>query len=243
MTLPNWRFLVLDTETTGTNPAVDAVVEFAAAELDLAAGTLRSASWLVNPERPIPPEASAVHHLVDEDVVLAGDLGTVLDIAELRFEHRDTILAAHNAAFDAGFLPEGWKPAVCTLRLARHLWPEMPKHTNQYLRYALKLEVPGAKGLAAHRAEADALVTAALLRRELEEMERQHPGLLASWGSGEDLVAWANRPVLLTTCYFGSKYHGVPWVNVPKDYLTWMVRTVTDMDTDTRFTVETLLKA
>ena len=241
MTLPDWRFLVIDTETTGLDPAVDRVVEFAVAELNMAEGTLRSSSWLVNPERAIPPEASAVHHLVDEDVALAGDLGTVLDLAEYRFEHRDAILAAHNAAFDAGFLPKGWKPTVCTLRLARHLWPEMPKHTNQYLRYALKLEVPGAKGLAAHRAEADALVTATLLRRELEELERQHPGLMASWGGGDELAAWANRPVLLTTCFFGSKHRGVAWADVPKDYLNWVIRNVSDLDADTRFTVETML--
>ncbi len=61
------RLLVVDTETTGIDVTTDRVVELGAAYFDggRPAGLRRT---LVDPERPIPPEASAVHGIRDEDV-------------------------------------------------------------------------------------------------------------------------------------------------------------------------------
>ena len=193
----------------------------------------------MDPGVPIPPEASAIHHIVDRHVQGAPLLAQVLPT----FQGSDfDVYVAHNAAFDFGFLPAGGRPVLCTLRLAKKLWPGLPRHGNQYLRYALGLEVPEAEGLPAHEALADALVTARLLLRQLETVHAGGVAGLPECPGLRDLIAWTEAPNLLITCQFGNKHRGLPWERVPKDYLQWMKREVRDMDPDTRYTVDYYLK-
>jgi exodeoxyribonuclease X len=236
MTLAELTYLVVDTETTGLDPGADRVVSVAGVWTRPGQGGYRRESFLVDPGRPIPPEASAIHHIVDKHVLGAPTLAQVLPA----FQKDDfDVYVAHNAAFDFGFLPSGGRPVLCTMRLARKLWPKLPKYSNQYLRYALGLDVPEAEGLAAHEALADALVTSRLLLKELEVLaETPQPGLETI----QDLLAWVQAPNLLVTCQFGSKHRGVPWAQVPKDYLAWMKREVKDLDADLRHTVEFYLR-
>ncbi|MDP3938850.1 MAG: 3'-5' exonuclease [Deltaproteobacteria bacterium] len=65
-----------DTETTGTDPRQDRIVEFAAVKLhpDGRRETMRT---LVNPKEPIPREASAIHGITDEAVSDAPTFGEV----------------------------------------------------------------------------------------------------------------------------------------------------------------------
>jgi exodeoxyribonuclease X len=236
MTLANLTYLVVDTETTGLDPLTDRVVSVAGVWVRPGQGALRRESVLVNPGIPIPPEASAIHHIVDRHVAGAPSLAEVLPL----FQQGDfDAYVAHNAAFDFGFLPDQGRPVLCTMRLARKLWPRLPRYSNQYLRYALPLEVPEAEGLPAHEALADALVTSRLLLRELEWLrDNPVPGI----GTLQELLAWVQAPNLLETCTFGSKHRGTPWAQVPKDYLQWMKREVKDMDKDLRHTVEHYLQ-
>lgn len=62
--------VVLDLETTGTNPRLDRIVELAAVKL-FPDG--RRESWVkrINPQRAIPAEASAIHGISDADVAAA----------------------------------------------------------------------------------------------------------------------------------------------------------------------------
>ncbi len=228
-----------DLETTGLSPATDRIVEMASVMAKVGHGVFGSWSTLVNPGIPIPATASAIHHLVDEDVADAHPLEVVLPrLVEGEFQ----AVAAHNAPFDLGFVSFPDKPALCTRRLAQKLWPELEHTSNQFLRYHFKLACPEVKGLAAHRAEADALVTAHLLLFELEEVLRRAKD--PSGATVEGLIAWVNAPLLLRTCRFG-KHRGTAWSEVPKDYLQWMLspKGMTDMDTDLRFTVEYHLNA
>lgn len=58
----------IDIETTGINPTCDAIIEIASVDV-LADGTIASRQEaLVCPPIPVPPEASAVHHLTHEDL-------------------------------------------------------------------------------------------------------------------------------------------------------------------------------
>jgi DNA polymerase-3 subunit epsilon len=59
--------VALDVETTGLDPAVARVLEVAALRLD-PGGKPESFHALVNPGVPIPPEASAIHGILDRDV-------------------------------------------------------------------------------------------------------------------------------------------------------------------------------
>lgn len=59
--------VVFDLETTGTNIMTDRIVEISVLKA-FPDGTTEQKSHLVNPGMPIPPEATAVHHISDEDV-------------------------------------------------------------------------------------------------------------------------------------------------------------------------------
>ncbi len=58
---------IFDLETTGINVAKDRIVEICVLKVNPDASR-ESKTWLVNPETPIPKEASAVHGIFDEDV-------------------------------------------------------------------------------------------------------------------------------------------------------------------------------
>jgi DNA polymerase-3 subunit epsilon len=64
---PERPLAILDTETTGTNPATDRIIEIAIVRVT-PSGTVSRFATLVNPDCPIPAEATAIHGITDEDV-------------------------------------------------------------------------------------------------------------------------------------------------------------------------------
>jgi exodeoxyribonuclease X len=236
------KYLVLDCETTGMDHEKDRVVEVGAAITTATEGIVYD-SALVDPGIPIPPEASAIHHLVDEDVRGCETIEEAIkDLLEMPDEEEvgNPVVAyvAHNAPFDRGFLgkylPE--LPWIDTLRMARHYLPELPHHGNQYLRYALKLcvsDVEDATGrVVAHRALGDALVTAALFRHMVNGPAK------ADFDSMPlaEFVAMLDAPMLLTRINFG-KHKGKLWAEVPRDYLRWLLGQE-ESDRDVTFTAK-----
>ncbi|MCI0184934.1 putative quorum-sensing-regulated virulence factor [Sulfoacidibacillus ferrooxidans] len=220
------RFLVIDTETTGTNPLEDTIVEVSAMWV-VGHEITPAFSSLVNPQRPIPPQSSGVHHITDQMVKDAPTLDKLLpDLHALTDQAH--VLVAHNAAFDRSFLPDFRPPWLCTYRLARHLWPDAPDHKNQTLRYWLGLELEAD----AHSAIGDTLVTAHVLLRLLQTYREQgYRATIKTW------IDYANSPIHVTNMPFG-KYVGVPISDVPMDYLQWMLKNMHDMDSDLRGSVE-----
>ncbi|MGZ9106275.1 MAG: exonuclease domain-containing protein, partial [Rhodoplanes sp.] len=97
------REVVLDTETTGLSPeGGDRVIEIGAVELINHVPTGRTFQCYVNPERPVPAEALAVHGISDaflaDKPLFADIVGGLVDfLGEAR-------LVIHNADFDVGFL-------------------------------------------------------------------------------------------------------------------------------------------
>jgi len=229
------RFRIVDVETTGFDPARDRVVEIAAVDLCPAEGVLeRPTSHLVNPGRRIPAGARAVHGISDAMVANAPPLEQVLD------QYRDdrVVLVAHNATFDAGFLPALSGPWLCTLRLAQHLFPQAPSYGNQALREWRGIDAlpPWTQGLAAHRALYDAAVTGLVLDDLLGELRRSAPEVVTV----ADLLAFARRPVLLKTIRFG-KHRGQRFEDLPRSYLRWLAETDA-WGEDLAHTVRTLLE-
>lgn len=216
-------FIVLDTETTGADTSKDKPIEIAIVRLrNYELGVPES--WFIDPGRPIPPEASAVHHLVDEDLVGAQTLEELWPHVAERIG--DGVVVAHNAQFDIGMLPQlKDRPYICTLRLARHLWQKgdlndrgfpLAAHQQQVLRYWLGLKVD-TQGLAAHRAAADILVTGQLLNEQIK--------LYLQCGGEDDLdalIEFINRPIEITKLPFG-KYSGEPMSKIPSDYLEYLI--------------------
>lgn len=126
------REIVLDTETTGLDPATgDRVVEIGAIELANHVPTGRVYHQYVNPERSMPEGARAVHGLSDG---FLADKPVFRDIAAAFCEFvQGAKLVIHNAAFDMKFLNAelGWAgferlpmdAAIDTLEIARRKYP------------------------------------------------------------------------------------------------------------------------
>jgi len=97
------REIILDTETTGLRPDEGhRVVEIGCIELVNYVPTGRVYHAYINPERPMPPEAFAVHGLSDDFLRDKPLFGTVAD--EFLEFVADSPVIAHNARFDMGFV-------------------------------------------------------------------------------------------------------------------------------------------
>jgi exodeoxyribonuclease X len=206
---------VIDIETTGTDPATDEIIEIASVDMVRGGGIANAMDTLVRPARPIPPGASAVHHLIDEDVRNAPLLAEAIQ----RFKGAN-VYVAHNAAFEQSFLAAAGVdlgPWVCTYKCALRVWPELDGHSNQELRYALGRATPFAgferAAISPHRAASDVIVTAAVFEELIQR---------ARWS---ELVQWSGEPALHTRIHFG-KYRGRRYEEIAAsdpDYLRWIV--------------------
>ncbi|MEM9853068.1 MAG: DNA polymerase III subunit epsilon [Pseudomonadota bacterium] len=129
------REIVLDTETTGLDPAQgDRIVEIGAVELFNHVPTGKTYHQYINPERAMAQEAFEVHGLGDD---FLRDKPVFREIADdfLAFVG-EAKLVIHNAAFDMKFINAelGWlsKPAlpwdqaIDTLAIARKRFPGSP---------------------------------------------------------------------------------------------------------------------
>ena len=99
--LRNVTFVVVDLETTGGAPGVNAVTEIGAVKVR-GGEVLGEFQTLVNPHEPIPPFIAVLTGITDGMVALSPGIASVLP-AFLEFAH-DCVLVAHNAPFDVGFL-------------------------------------------------------------------------------------------------------------------------------------------
>jgi DNA polymerase-3 subunit epsilon len=92
---------LIDVETTGRDASVDRVVEIGIA-VARNGQIVERRNWLVNPGRPIAPEASEVHKITDD--MVRGEPPFARIVAEVFAVLADCVPAAYNAAFDRAFL-------------------------------------------------------------------------------------------------------------------------------------------
>jgi exodeoxyribonuclease X len=217
-------FRVIDTETCGLEGGV---VEIAS--VDVVDGSIvNPMSDLVNPERTIGFEAMAIHHITEAMVEDKPHIAKVIG----RYQG-SPYYVAHNAAFDRRMLPEMHGQWICTVKLARKLYPGL-KYGNQYLRYALDLPVTLPDGLYPHRALYDCYVTAALLIKIIND---------SGWSAAE-MVAQSHETTLVTQLKFG-KYRGQALEQIARQdpgYLNWMLGNLKDLSTDMRYSINHFLK-
>ncbi|HEY9792142.1 MAG TPA: exonuclease domain-containing protein [Candidatus Obscuribacterales bacterium] len=116
-------FVAFDTETTGLSPVACRLVEISGVKFRLDRAEIDTFQALINPEVPIPPGAAAVHGITDRMVEKERTYDQVVPdfIAWATAEDpnlpaspgNQTVLIAHNAPFDIGFL----EVALCKLNL------------------------------------------------------------------------------------------------------------------------------
>jgi len=188
-------FTILDVETTGLEPE-DRVIEVAAVRLARFREVTRFET-LVNPGIHIPHEATGVSGIDDDLVSGAPEFPRVWPILEALV--LDSVLVAHNAAFDLHFLSAErkraglvgtWKgPVLDTLRLARNTCA-LPAYSLSALHQSLGLPVAPA-----HRALADVLATEALLRELVARLGPRARTLRDLLAAQEPIpVSWEELP-------------------------------------------------
>lgn len=127
-------YVVFDIETTGFNSVNDRIIEIGAVRV--VEGEIKETfSEFVNPERPIPYKITQLTTITDD---MVKDAGTIEEILPqfLKF-CEGSVLVAHNAGFDTGFIRENAKrlnlpydhTVVDTLGLARCLMGHLGKFT------------------------------------------------------------------------------------------------------------------
>jgi exodeoxyribonuclease X len=215
------RLRVIDIETTGAQP--QEIIEIGTVDVVAYDGAWRveaPRSRLFRPRGAISVHAMAIHHLTPADLAVADAPATDAALIDaIRSAPSPDFLVAHNASFERQHIstdvtePLEW---ICTLRAARHAWPDAPGHSNQVLRYWRGLRLDPQLATPPHRAAPDAWVTAHILVELLQQ------------SSVEDLLAWSKAARPLDRVPFG-KFKGRDWSAPPEHYLKWLVEEP-DMD-------------
>ena len=159
-------YTVFDTETTGLNPSGgDEIIQIGAARV-VNGRLLRQESFeqLVDPGRDIPKAGIAIHGITPDMVVGQPRIDEVFP-AFHQFA-QDTVLVAHNAAFDMKFLQAPARrtglrlqqPVLDTLLLSAVVHPHQESHRLEAIAERFGITVLGR-----HTALGDALVTAEVL--------------------------------------------------------------------------------
>jgi DNA polymerase-3 subunit epsilon len=159
-------FVIVDLETTGWTPGEAGITEIGAVRFSGGQVTGEFCA-LINPGHPIPAEIAALTGISDAMVAQAPGIAAVLP-GFLAFAG-SSVLTAHNAPFDLGFLMAAcgdcglsWPdfPVLDTVTLARQLLGETEVPDCKLATLATYFGSPTAPS---HRALADARATAAVL--------------------------------------------------------------------------------
>ncbi|MDD2920062.1 exonuclease domain-containing protein [Rhodoferax sp.] len=168
--LSELSFTVFDTETTGLNPSEgDQIIQIGAARI-VNGKLLRQESFeqLVNPGRLIPAATVPIHGITQDMVKSKPPITQVLPA--FYSYAQDTVLVAHNAAFDMKFLQLQERntglvfnhPVLDTLLLSAVVHPNQESHRLEAIAERFNITVLGR-----HTALGDAMVTAEVWLRLL----------------------------------------------------------------------------
>ncbi len=238
------KIYFFDTETTG-NTTTDYLCQLAVKEQGVAEPVVNA---MYKPPVPIPFECSMIHHISNKmvaDKPLFKGAPEYTSIKTL-FESPDTIVVAHNAAFDEQILKNDDITStniICTFKVIRALDSEMkfPMHKLQYLRYALGMELD----VPAHDAFADVLVLEQLFAYCLAQAQEK-------WSMNEkqaitEMMRITSEPITFKTIPFG-KYNGKTVAEVAatdRGYLEWLLKQKRESpqnETDWIYTLEKALE-
>jgi DNA polymerase III subunit epsilon len=240
---------VIDLETTGTDPKIDRIVEVSVLKL-VPGGEPDHRTRRVNPGVPIPPEATAVHGISDDDVAdmptfraIAPGLARYLDGCDLcgfnilKYDLR--LLAAEYNRAGVPFPVAGRKVIdACHIFHKRE-----PRDLTAAYRFYCGLTHEGA-----HGAAADVLATLAILDAQVsryDDLPRTVDGLHEHCTDPKalDLSGMFGRCEEGTVVFIKGKYKGRSLEDIARtkpDYLQWMLRD--DYFDDTKLIASEALK-
>jgi len=211
---------IIDVESTSADPKLAKIVEIASVDISSDGRILASQSHLCNPGVSIPPETSAVHHILDDDVKDKPHISEVIGM----YQGAD-LYVAHNAQYEQALLHQllGEPKWYCTMKAALRLWVDAPSFSNQALRYWRGHAHPLGRTRATidpHRALSDCIVTGTLFLDLIK---------LAPW---PEQLKWQAEPPLYTKFSFGM--HKGKRLDSEPGYLKWIIEK-SDMDEGWKF--------
>ncbi|AZV57905.1 DNA polymerase III subunit alpha [Clostridium sp. AWRP] len=166
-------YCVLDLETTGFSPVTEKITEIGIMKIK-DGKVIDTFSTFVNPEKPIPLRVVEVTNITDDMVRNAETIEQVFP--KMLDFIKDSVLVAHNAEFDVGFLKHNARILGCdfdftyvdTLSLAQEVFPDFK--TYKLGRIAKNL---GIKVEVAHRALDDVATTVKVFNVMIEKLKER----------------------------------------------------------------------
>ena len=166
-------FVVFDIETTGFSKVNDRIIEIGAVKIS-EGKIIDRFSTFVNPRIPIPYEITQLTSINDEMVIEAPDIENAL-VDFLEFS-KDSVLVAHNASFDMGFIIHNAKllnlanefTYIDTVGLSRILLPNLSRYRLNTVAKALGVSLENH-----HRAVDDAEATAEIFAKFIEMLKER----------------------------------------------------------------------
>lgn len=191
-------YAIVDIETTGGHASSNGITEIAVLLHD-GSRVLKRFETLVNPQQSIPRYIVSLTGITDE---MVEDAPLFDDIAEPLYDLlRDAVFVAHNVNFDFSFVKHHLKqsgfdlasPKLCTVRLARKVFPQLPSYSLGNLCRSLQLPIENR-----HRAGGDAAATVLLWEKCLQEGGATHVAQMLKKTSGEQwLPTLLNKQAIL----------------------------------------------
>lgn len=218
------RVIILDTETTGLKDSRPVEIAYIDVSRLLTHPMIIRGFDIVfeyrqlfNPMQPIEFGAMATHHITNSDVVDCEPYTTFTLPESVEY------MIGHNIDFDWQVIQSCSKQPepkrICTLAMARYLFPEIDSHKLTAMLYALDYDFARANATSAHSALDDAWMTLRLLELLLP---------LTKATNFEELYQFSEMARIPKIITFG-KHNGQKIELLPRDYKQWLLKQ-TDID-------------
>jgi len=160
-----------------------------------------------NPGKAISLGALATHHILDEE------LTDCPPASSFQLPSDTEYLIGHNIDFDWQVLGKPNIKRICTLALARSVWPALDSHNQSALLYYLDRKNAREQLRNAHSALADVGICAKILEAICVQLNIT---------TAESLWMASEKARMPTHMPFG-KHKGVALNEVPSDYKSWLL--------------------
>ena len=234
-----------DLETTGIHTAKDRIVEISYLKI-MPDGREESHTWRVNPQMPIPQQATAIHGITDEDVKDCPVFGKIALVIAERIEGCD--LAGFNSnRFDIPLLAEEFLRAGLDINLKNRrcvdvltIYHKMePRNLKTAYKYFCGKEL-----IHAHQAENDTRATYEVLLSQLDKYPELENDIdaLSKYSSVASFVDYAGRMIYNENgeeVFNFGKYKGQLVVDTLKQdtsYYSWIMQGDFSLDTKQKLT-------
>lgn len=229
----------VDLETTGVSITQDRIVEISIIKVH-PNGDLEKRTRRINPEIPIPAEASAVHGIFDKDVAHEPNFKSLANGIKQYLEHCD-LCGFNSNKFDFPILTEEFLRAGLEVDFRdRHLvdvqqifFKKEPRNLAAAYQFYCQKEL-----INSHSAEADALATIEILDAQIKRYDdlQNDVAFLAQFSKGDDFLDYSRRIKLVNTVpvFNFGKYKDKPVLEILQkepQYYDWMMKGDFALDT------------